>query len=81
MQKSQTTIEITIAFLVVLSLFFSIIAMWTWGNRQVANRQSLFGSTREEAGQPNRYPGGGGWKDIVWPIYAPEELTKEETHF
>jgi len=82
MKKSQTTIEITIGFFVVLSLFFSIISMWVWGNRQVVNRQPPFDNSRISAGQPNREPGAsGGSKSLVWPVYTPEELTKEEAHF
>jgi len=86
MSKTQTTIEITIGFIVVLSLFFSIISIWVWANRQIANRQPIFNSDsglgRKAAGQPNRTPGwAGGNKSLVWPVYNVEELTKEEVHF
>ena len=66
-RKSQATIEMTVSFLMLLSLFFGIIGIWAWGDRQIANRQPKFNNTRLEAGIPKRQPGKGkGNKPFVW---------------
>ena len=69
----------------VLALFFSIISIWVWGNRQIANRQPIFNSDpakgRLAAGQLDREPAQLGSKSLIWPVYQKEELTKEDVHF
>lgn len=73
--KAQATIEITIAFLLMVSLFFSIIAIWYWGNVQIAKRHPPYNQSRVEAGTPKA-----GYQ-LVWPVYYSEELKEEDVHF
>jgi len=83
LRPGQTTLEMAIAFLVVLSLFFGIMAMWAWMDRQIARRQPPFNKTRDDAGKPSRQPGSTGSKDLKWPLdeAKPEELTEEEVDY
>lgn len=85
MRKSQATLETTIAFLLAVSLFFSIIFIWFWGDAQIAKRQPPFNESRVEAGVPDREPGASGSnKEIKWPTYTVSEedpLEEAEVHF
>jgi len=83
MRRAQASIEITISFLVVLSLFLGIIGTWVWADRQIANRQPPFNNSRTSAGIPWRSPGSEcpNCKPMVYPTYSPEQLTQNEVHF
>ncbi len=74
MKKSQVVLELTLIFVIGFFLFFGIMSMWIWSNRQIVRRQPVYNHTRIEAGTVS----GGTNKDLVWPRYTPEELTEDE---
>ena len=71
MKKSQVSLETAVAFLMILGLFFGIMGMWAWADRQMAKRQPEFNDSqahgRVESGKPKRKPGdNNGDKYLHW---------------
>jgi len=89
MRKSQAILETAVIFVVGLFLFFGIMGIWLWGNKELARRQPPYNNTRVLAGRldPNDND-----KPVMWPLtesvhepgynynsnYEPQELTEEE---
>jgi len=76
MRKAQAMLEVTLIFIVGLYLFFGIMGMWLWGDKQLAQRQPAYNSTRVQAGTIE--PGEDSKKPLVWPVYTPEELSAND---
>lgn len=74
MRKSQAMLEVTLIFIVGLYLFFGIMGVWLWGDKQLAQRQPAYNSTRVQAGSLASSDD----KDLVWPVYTPEELSAND---
>ena len=75
MRKSQAILETAIIFIVGLFLFFGIMGMWLWSNKQLARRQPPYNNTRRQAGALDPADND---KELVWPVYEPQELTEAE---
>ena len=73
-KKSQAILEVALIFIIGLFLFFGIMGMWIWGDRQIAQRQPEYNVTRVSAGTVV----GSDDKPIIWPVYNREELTEGE---
>ena len=80
MKKAQTTLEMVLAFLVMLSLFFGTMGIWAWGDKQIAQRQSPYNDQRVGAGKPERSPGSGGSKQME-ELCARDELSENDVDY
>ncbi len=83
MRKGQAILEVAVIFIIGLFMFFGIMGIWIWGDRQIAQRQPeyngpMFGnyltSSRVRAGTVAPIDN----KPLVWPVYEREELTEQE---
>ncbi len=74
MRKSQAILEVTLIFIVGLFLFFGIMGIFMWGDNQIAKRQPEYNKTRVVAGSLVADDD----KDIIWPVYEPEELREQD---
>ena len=80
MMKSQTTLEMTLAFLVMLSLFFGTMGIWAWGDRQIAERQTPYNDQRVDSGTPERSSDSTANKQMQ-ELKQRTELSENEVHY
>ncbi len=71
-KKGQSTLEMALAFIVIVLLVGGIVKIWLWSNQQIVERQLRYNATRVQAGT------GSDTYEVVWPVYTPSELTENE---
>jgi hypothetical protein len=71
-KKGQSTLEMALAFIVIVLLVGGIVKIWLWSNQQIVERQLRYNATRVQAGT------GSDSYQTVWPVYKPGELKEGE---
>ena len=65
MKKAQAILEVAVIFVIGLFLFFGIMGMWLWGNKQIARRQPPYNDSRVMAGSLDPLDND---KPVFWPL-------------
>lgn len=71
-KKGQSFLEGSIVIVMIILLFGGIINIWFWSSKQLVERQIKYNNSRVEAGTAS------GNYELVWPVYAPEELSEDK---
>jgi len=69
-KNGQSTLKMTLAFIVVVLLVGGIVNIWLWSNRQIVKRQQAFNTTRIKAGT------GLDAYELVWPLDKIDDKSK-----
>ncbi len=71
-KKGQSSLEITLIFIIIVLLIGGITKIWIWSNNQIVERQLSYNSQRVTAGtSSDTYT-------LLLPDYAPPELAENE---
>ena len=70
--KGQSTLELSLVFVLMVLLVGGIVKIWLWSNKQIVERQLRYNATRVAAGTSSD-----GYT-LQWPVYQPSELKEDD---
>jgi len=74
----QSTLELTVALIVIFILVGAITNIWLWSNKQLVDRQRWYQGTRKIAGFSNDFYIKPVWKDGIVSFYKLDDLKEED---